>query len=93
MTSSFLQRGKIPLVAGTDREAFDIALRRSCGAVQPGHERIIRILDTMNLEEMYVSQVIADELASSPQIEVARSPTALFDASGMLLPFDECSLA
>ena len=32
ITSSFLERGKIPVVAETDREAFEIALR-SCGHV------------------------------------------------------------
>ena len=35
ITSSFLERGKIPVVADTDREAFDMALR-SCGHVAGG---------------------------------------------------------
>ncbi len=54
ITSSFLERGKIPIVADTDREAFDMALR-SCGYVEAGRERIVRILDTLHLEEVYVS--------------------------------------
>src|SRR5688572_14109226 len=54
VTSSFLERGKIPVVAGTDREAFDIAFR-SCGYVAGGRERVVRILDTLHLEDVYVS--------------------------------------
>jgi hypothetical protein len=87
VTSAFLQRGKIPVVADTDREAFDIALR-SCGAIEAGQERIVRILDTMNLEEMYVSPVVAHELRSLPRIEVTGSTGPLFDTSGTLVPFE-----
>jgi hypothetical protein len=35
ITNSFLERGKIPVVAFTDREAFEIALR-SCGDISAG---------------------------------------------------------
>jgi hypothetical protein len=35
VTSSFLQRGKIPIFAASERQAFDIALR-SCGGVSEG---------------------------------------------------------
>ena len=86
ITSSFLDRAKIPIVADTDREAFEIALR-SCGHVPDGQARIIRILDTLHLEELYVSQAIADELRSSPRVEVAASNSDLFDASGELSTF------
>jgi hypothetical protein len=54
ITSSFLERGKIPVVAETDREAFAMALR-TCGHVPEGRERIVRILDTLHLEDVYVS--------------------------------------
>ena len=86
ITSSFLERAKIPIVADSDREAFEIALR-SCGHVPDGHARIIRILDTLRLEEMYVSQAIAGELRNSPRIEVAATDADLFDASGTLTAF------
>ena len=85
ITSSFLERGKIPIVASSDREAFEVALR-SCGYVQPGHERIVRILDTLHLEEMYVSKAIADELSGLPHVEVVGSGE-LFTADGGLTRF------
>jgi hypothetical protein len=86
MTSGFLARGKIPLVAATDREAFEIALR-SCGHVPPGQERIVRLRDTLSLQEMYVSNAIACELKGSPRIELDRSETELFDEFGTLSTF------
>jgi hypothetical protein len=86
VTSSFLERGKIPVVAETDRDAFDIALR-SCGHVPPGHERIVRILDTLHLEEVYVSPAIVDEISEREQIEIIGPGPKLFDEAGRLTPF------
>src|SRR5688572_11587185 len=86
VTSSFLERGKIPVVAETDRDAFDIALR-SCGHVPTGHERIVRILDTLHLEEVYVSAAIADGISEREDIEVIGAGAALFDGTGRLTPF------
>jgi hypothetical protein len=54
-TSSFLSRAKVPIVAESDQQAVDIALRSS-GAVAQGQERVMRIRDTLHLEEIYVSE-------------------------------------
>lgn len=90
VTSSFLERGKIPIVAENDREAFEIALR-GCGHISAGQERFIRILDTLQLEEMYVSDAIAKELRTSPRIEVVSAEAVagaeLFDGAGRLTAF------
>jgi len=86
ITSSFLERGKIPIVAETDRDAFAIALR-SCGHVPEGRERIIRILDTLHLEEIYVSQAILDDLEGKLDVEVIARDAELLDVSGALTPF------
>ena len=83
ITSSFLERGKIPVVAETDRDAFDIAVR-SCGHLPPGRERIVRILDTLHLEEVYVSQALLEEL---PDAEVIAQRADLFEPSGRLMKF------
>jgi hypothetical protein len=86
ITSGFLERGKIPIVADSDREAFEIALA-SCGHMPDRQERVIRVLDTLHLEEMYVSQAIAEELRNSPRIEIAGAGADLFDDSGTLATF------
>jgi hypothetical protein len=86
ITSSFLQRGRIPVIAATDREAFDIALR-GCGGVQSGGARIVRILDTLHLEQLYASAAVVEGLAGNPRIDVTGAPGNQFDEAGGLVPF------
>ena len=86
VTSSFLERGKIPVVAGTDREAFDIAFR-SCGYVAGGHERVVRILDTLHLADVYVSTALLTELSARDTVDVVDAEGDLFDEQGNLSPF------
>lgn len=86
ITSGFLDRGKIPVSAARDREAFDVALR-SCGPVSQGRERIIRILDTLHLEDVYVSPAVLDELRDAPEIDVLARDVEMFDEAGTLRPF------
>ena len=86
ITSSFLERGKIPVVAETDRNAFEMALR-SCGYLEPGRERIVRILDTLHLEEVYVSDAWGDELLKRSDVEAVGEASDLFDDHGNLTPF------
>lgn len=85
ITSTFLERGKIPLVAPDDQTAFQVALN-SCGGVRTGEERILRIADTLNLEEIYVSGAVLKELADS-SFEILQEEVDLFNASGALRPF------
>jgi hypothetical protein len=77
-TSSFLERGKIPFIAENDVDALELALR-NCGHSGPGEERIIRIKDTLHLDELYVSRAILDELSVNPQIEVIEKDIPVFD--------------
>jgi len=86
ITSSFLERGKIPVVAETDREAFAMALR-TCGHVPDGRERIVRILDTLHLEDVYVSAPLLSELSGRDSIEALNSGSELFTHNGDLTPF------
>ena len=86
ITSSFLERGKIPVVAETDRDGFDMALR-SCGHLPEGRERIVRILDTLHLEEVYVSSALVEELSDRKDIEIIGTASDLFDGNGDLSPF------
>ena len=86
ITSSFLERGKIPVVAETDREAFTMALR-TCGHVPEGRERIVRILDTLHLEDVYVSAPLLSELSTRESIETLNTGSDLFTDNGDLTPF------
>jgi hypothetical protein len=82
VTSTFLERGKIPLTAPDDRTAFEIALN-SCGGVPAGEERILRIQDTLNLEEVYVSEAVLGEMADGRH-ELIDRDVELFDPAGAL---------
>jgi len=77
ITSSFLERTKIPIVGANGREAFEIALR-SCGYLEKGEENIIRIRDTLHLDEMYVSPSIRKAVNGSERIETMKENVPLF---------------
>ena len=77
ITSSFLERAKIPIVAGTHKEAFEIALR-SCGFLKKGEEKIIRIKDTLHLDEIYVSNSIMALIEESESIKSINENVPLF---------------
>lgn len=68
VTSGFLERGKLPVVAEDEEEAAAIGLR-SCGLIDPGSERIIRIRDTLHLEEFEASPRVVEQLRSRPDFE------------------------
>lgn len=76
-TSSFLERGKIPLVAENGREAYNLAIR-NCGISRPGEERIIRIEDTLHLHELYVSKAIIREIGNKSDVEILQDNMPLF---------------
>ena len=86
VTSSFLERGKLPIVAETDKLAFEYALR-ACGPMTPGRERIARIRDTLHLDELYVSAPLLEEINGRDNIRVVGEPVGLFDHAGNLLEF------
>ena len=85
-TSSFLERGKIPIVAENDQAALLLALR-NCGLVKEGAERIIRIRDTLHLDELYVSDVLVNDLRDDPLIEVETSKSEIFNNQNFYNPF------
>jgi hypothetical protein len=86
ITSTFLERGKMPLVAETDRQALEIALRTSW--VAPGEEpRVARIRNTLRLERMFVSRPVLEEIRGKERVEVLDDFQDPFDDAGSLVPF------
>ncbi len=86
LTSTFTERAKIPIVAATDSMALEYALR-TCGPVKPDAARIIRIKNTLRLNELYVSKPVLDEVKAYENIEVAGDFTDIFDSCGKLVEF------
>jgi hypothetical protein len=74
ITSTFLERGRLPISFPTDREAIETALR--C-AWQPDVEeaRVIRVSSTLELTQMLVSTAVwEEELRGRPDIETLSEP-------------------
>jgi len=87
-TSSFLERGKIPLVADTDQQAFDIALR-GCGFLLPESARIVCIRNTSNLDELFISKPVYQDIENNRSVEKISDNHCLFDEAGRLIVFEK----
>ncbi len=84
ITSTFLERGKIPVIVENAEKALHVALR-ACGPLSPGKERIARIRDTLHLEDIYVSEAVFEE--SKRSVDAMGNFEDMFDEDGELLPF------
>jgi hypothetical protein len=82
VTSSFLERGFMPIVAENARIGLDYALR-SCGLADPANPRIIRIKNTLTLDQMWVSRKVLEEIRPVNTIEVTGETRELFPDSGL----------
>lgn len=80
VTSSFLIRGKVPVIAPDDATAYAWALR-SCNGVPEATARIMRIRDTLHLSEVYVSAAILHDLTDRDDIDITGDPTPAFQAT------------
>jgi hypothetical protein len=87
VTSNFLERGKMPMAAETDRQALEVALRASCADpdVEP---RVIRIRNTLRLARMQVSRPVLEEVRARETVEILCSFRDPLDRAGSLVPFD-----
>ncbi|KMY51439.1 lactate racemase domain-containing protein [Peribacillus loiseleuriae] len=86
VTSTFLDRAKIPIVLDNDQEALKAALRANWG-VASVEARIVRIPNTLHIGELFVSEVIFNELKDKENIEVLEDLHEMkFDDDGYFLP-------
>jgi len=83
-TVTFLERAKIPMVADTEKEAFDIALRTIWNV--PGTTpRAMIIRNTLKLDELYVSEPIWEEIKERSNVRPAGDWEPIeFDSDGEL---------
>jgi hypothetical protein len=86
VTSGFLLRGKLPVVADDDRHAWELCLR-GAGVVDPPSVRAARIADTLHCHDLWVTDAVWDELAGRPDVELVERSVALHGPDGRLRPF------
>jgi hypothetical protein len=83
LTTGFLERGKIPLIAGSDREALDFAAR-ALGTSALDCARVIRIRNTLCLDRLWVSAQLLKEVASLPDVETLGAVETPLTSEGRL---------
>jgi len=87
ITSTFIERAKVPMVLASDEEAIETAVRCNWG-VPPEQTRFVRIPNTLHLEYLYVSESMVEEVLQGAETEVAGDPEDLrFDPEGYLEGF------
>jgi Lactate racemase N-terminal domain len=81
------ESARIPITFDTDREAVEAALG-TIGMVRPAEARIVRIKNTLLLEELDVSEACLSEVQQRENLEVLWGPKGLvFDSGGGLPAF------
>jgi hypothetical protein len=85
VTTTFLERAKIPMICKNEEEAFQIALKTSWNL--PGTKpRIAIIRNTLKLDELYVSDPIWDEIRKKANIRsYGKWEELRFDQQGNLV--------
>ena len=68
-TSNVFQAGKVPMYFDTDRDALSLLLH-SLVIADTTQARVIRIANTLDLNEVEVSEIYADEINGRDDLEV-----------------------
>ena len=88
VTAGLIDAASIPLVANTDREAIALALR-GCPKLEPAEARIARVRNTLELETIWLSETLREEVEAHPRMSILGEPRPVrFDDEGTLLDFD-----
>jgi hypothetical protein len=83
ITSGFYEHFMLPIVAPNDRQALEWGIRASHDPHKP--KKLVRIIDTLHVSEMYVSEPALEEVKD--KVEILSEPVNLFDQQGSLIPF------
>ena len=87
-TNTMIEAGKIPMYQNNDYEALRLAIR-TCKKIDYKNARIVRIRDTLSLNEFEVSANMGPELEKIPNVDILSQPYELaFDAEGNLSDFE-----
>jgi hypothetical protein len=83
LTTRLWSAGRLPVIMETDREAIEAAI----GDIPPAAARLVRIKDTLHLEELEISEALLPE-AQKPGLRVVRGARPLaFDDKDCVQPW------
>ncbi|QDR83394.1 lactate racemase domain-containing protein [Sporomusa termitida] len=84
LTSTTLQAARIPVIMESDRMAI-LAGVKTCNKLDPAAVRMVRIGNTLRLEDIFISQSMLAEALAHPCLAIAGRPeTMVFDDAGNL---------
>lgn len=87
ITNTVLGAVAIPVIMPSDREAIMTALY-SCNNADRSNPRIVRIANTAQIEEIYISEAMVEEAKANPNIELISEPAPFdFDKDGNFTGF------
>jgi len=73
---------RIPITLENDRECLNVALEQH----EPGNAKIIRITNTLELEELYISENLAETAKKRTDLEIIGQPEDIkFDENGDII--------
>jgi hypothetical protein len=86
ITAISIEKAAIPMHFETDRECIEVALG-SIGLIPSEKSRIVRIKNTLQIDEVEVSEIYRDEIFNRWDLEIIGDPHPLcFDRAGNLVP-------
>jgi hypothetical protein len=84
LTSTFTNGVKIPMILKNDRQAIQACIR-TCNQPDLSQARVIRIKNTLCMEQIDVSTSLLDQVRQHPDMRIEGEPQALeFDGQGNL---------
>ena len=87
LTGNHPSAAQIPVHYSSDREVLEVALK-TVGLVEPEDARVVRIHDTLDVEEILVSEAYEPEIGSRDNLSAVEGPAEMeFDDQGDLLSF------
>jgi hypothetical protein len=81
-----VQRAQVPIILATDRDAVAAALL-TAGTPDPALARVVRVRDTLRLDELMVSPSLVDECARAGYAPVGTPVGPLFGVDGRIAPW------
>jgi formylmethanofuran dehydrogenase subunit B len=88
ITGISLEKAAVPMFLPTDHEAIQVALG-SIGLVLPDQSKIVRIQNTLHIDEVEVSAAYLEEVNQRPDLKVLQGPNPMaFDLQDNLLPLN-----
>ena len=90
VTCRCIEQGRIPIIAQDDWQALEFAVR-ALGVPRPSGPRIVRIKNTLRMDELYVTENLIEEIQKNPYVtHIDPVGVALFDRTGReMIPFEE----